>query len=116
MDRLIDFIIVHWYAIASLCLTLISLIIVVCKKPKKNKQDDDSIFTLMMEYLPKVINKVENPGYGESKKELVIKYTLQYIGELFNRELTEAEVVKWSKIISNQVELFLSTPSKKGNL
>lgn len=104
----IEFIKNHYELIGSIILVLISFILTLVKK-KPSFNLIDSIKSYVLEILPKLINQVEVPGKGSTKKNLVLKLIAVELAKKFNF-YDFASLEAW---ISEQLENILSTPSKK---
>lgn len=104
----INFIKNHYELIISFFLVLFSFILTLVKK-KPSINLIDSIKAYIVEILPILINKVECPGNGSTKKNLVLKLIQEAIVKKFNF-YDFASIEQWC---SEQLENILSTPSKK---
>lgn len=105
---LIDFIKNHYELIGSIILVLMSFILTLVKK-KPSFNLIDAIKEYILEMLPLWIISVEVPGQGIEKKELVLKLIQSTIAKRFNF-YDFASIKEWC---SDQLEIILSTPSKK---
>lgn len=107
-----DFLIQNWRLILEALLVLVSFIfMVVRKRPIKVV---DTVQGLILRLLPGLINQAEidfGSGNGSAKKVLVLDLLTSLLKELGYSD----EVISQSqKFASDQVEVILSTPKKKG--
>lgn len=106
-----EFFIQNWRWILEIAFAIIALIFcLIRKKPLGNQLD--SILKNLYSLLPILVYDAEQTDFkGQVKKDFVISKCLDYICKKINLSPTELEDVK--KLISNQIELILSTPRKK---
>lgn len=112
MKEIIDFIVKYWREIASLVVLLISVLIqLVKKKPVLNKLDE--IKEDVLEILPILINKVEEPGNGQRKKNAVLQLVKQYM----KKRWCLKDCPEWLELwVDDSIENILSTPTKKEDM
>jgi len=105
---LFDFIKNHYELIISCVLVLLSLILqLLKKKPVINELAE--IKNRILEVLPLLIQKVEVPGDGSTKKVLVLKQ----IQLLVAKEFKFYDFNVLLDFVSNAIEEILSCPQKK---
>ena len=112
---MLDFIKNYWREIASLLALVVSVVFYMLKKPVASSLDSDIISDLTV-LIAGWIKEVEVPGNGEYKKETVTNLAKRYLKKRYGRSLDDDEAEIWNKRISTIIELFLSTPQKKGEL
>lgn len=91
---------------------IVSLILVIAKK-KPATDLLGNIFAQVVQMLPTFIETVERPGEGRSKKLEVVEAGLAMMSKKLGRELTEDEKIVYATKMSTQIEMILSTPTKK---
>ena len=110
---MLEFLKCYWRELASLLCLVGSLVIFLIKKPVTSSLDSDILSNLAV-LICGWMKSVEAPGNGDYKKSTVINLALRWIKKRLGRDLSEDEVNYWSKRISVLIELFLTTPTKKG--
>lgn len=98
--------------IGVLCVFLSFIAILVKRKPKTI----DDFLLIVKEVcvsLPDLINSVEMPGNGFSKKVKVENCSLVLVRKALGRELSKTEREFALKEIDSSIEAILSTPQKK---
>lgn len=106
-----EFIIENWRWILEIVFAVIALIFcLIRKKPIGNQLD--SILKNLYSLLPILVYDAEQTDLkGSSKKDYVISKCLDY---LYKRiDLSPSEMANVKELLSNQIELILSTPRKK---
>lgn len=108
-----DFIKANWQLLVSGIVGLISVICYLLKKPV-----DSSLWTTITNKvfatIPTLINTVEHDGDGKAKKAQVIDACIVLYEKLLKRSLTSDELASVTSDLSDEIELILSTPQKKG--
>lgn len=104
----IDFIKTHFDLIINCLLALIILVLTLIKKKPVFNQIDQ-IKSYILEKLPGLINKFEQPGNGDKKKALV----LNVIKLLLAQEFNFYDFSSIENFVSDAIEDILSTPIKK---
>ena len=92
----------------------LDLLILILKNRPRTLDDFSSCLEYVKNILPDLIVSVEHPGDGQSKKNLVIKGAAKVFSRRFGRDLSVSEYNIIQKAISEQIEIILSTPQKKG--
>lgn len=110
---MLDFLRQNWRVILEIVSVLLALGIFLLKKPVSSSLESDLISDLAV-VIANWIKQVEVPGNGETKKETVTNLALKYVKKRYNRQLNDDEIFIWTKRISVLIELYLSTPTKKG--
>lgn len=110
---MLDFLKENWRVILEIVSVLIALIIFLLKKPVSSSFESDLISDLTV-VIHDWINRVEVPKNGETKKDTVVNVAIRYVAKKYGRSLTDDEKDIWRKRISTIIELYLSTPQKKG--
>lgn len=108
-NELIEFIKNYWLLLVVFMVFLIILLIISLitkKKPVINLMD--SILKDVLELLPMLINKVEVPGNGSTKKNLVLVAVHEYLVKKYGY----LDFSQLEKQVSNYIEDILSTPKK----
>lgn len=107
-----DFFIQNWRLILEALLVLVSFIfMIVRKRPTKVI---DTIQTLIVRLLPGLINQAEidfGSGNGSAKKNFVLDHLHELLLEF---GYSDEVVSQYKTFASDQVEVILSTPKKKG--
>lgn len=111
---MIDFIVKNWRLIVELVLLLASIVLLIVKK--KPLKLVDSVKTMIISYLPEVINRVEayckQRGFSSKDKLRMAVFIIQdYLVSNFG--LTESELPLYTDFIIGHIESILSTPQKK---
>lgn len=101
------------YIVSGLIVVLDVLILLLKRRPK-TIDDFMSCLDKVLSALPGFISKVEYPGGGEHKKDLVIAYAFSLFKKSLGRDLSDSEYHLAKETISEQIESILSTPHKKG--
>lgn len=110
---MLDFLKENWRVILEIVSVIIALIIFLLKKPVSSSFESDLISDLTV-VIHDWINRVEVPKNGETKKDTVVNVAIRYVAKKYGRSLTDDEKDIWRKRISTIIELYLSTPQKKG--
>lgn len=106
-----QFLIENWRWILEIGFAIIALVFcLIRKKPVGNQLD--LILKNLYSLLPVLVYDAEQTDFkGQAKKDFVISKCLDYLCKKIDLSPTELDDVK--KLISNQIELILSTPRKK---
>ena len=106
-----EFFVQNWRWILEAILAIIALIFcLVRKKPIGNQLDN--ILKNLYSYLPILIYDAEQTSLkGVAKQQYVIERAVEYVSNRI--KLSPAELDGVINLISNQIELILSTPRKK---
>lgn len=110
MENIIKFIQTYWREILEVVTLLATFFVFLFKKVKV---ENPSIISFIDDVLPEAIAAAEvvlGSGKGDQKKETVIKTVLHALKNGFHG-INEK---KYKKVISDKIELILSTPQKKG--
>ena len=105
-----DFFVAYWKEIAEGLIAIITLLVVLLKKRGKS---NPAVESLLLQ-LPTIIKKVEEKfgaGRGDVKKAAVIEASDELFYQLCGVHLKDSAY--YSKVVSNQIEKILSTPSRK---
>lgn len=94
---------------------VLDLLIILIKKRPKTLDDFSEELESILNYLPYLINRYEEPGNGEKKKSRVLDRAVKIFKSKLGRELSVRENSVLEETISKQIELLLSTPQKKGD-
>lgn len=102
------------YILHVLSLIIGVIFIIIKRKPKTV---DDFLYCLneIRLLVPQVVNEVECPGNGESKKAAVIECLINLFEKTLGRKTTEKEKEIAANLLSSDIEVVLSTPQKKEN-
>ena len=100
------------YCLTFLCFVIEIVLIIIKRKPKTV---DDFLLALneVRTKLPELISKVECPGNGEVKKNKVMEIAEKALTKSISRGLSDKEFAAVRKILSDDIEAILSTPTKK---
>lgn len=110
MNNIVNFIIVYWREILSVCSILASIII--CCVRKKPVKIVDTLKEVIVRVLPSLICAAENTGLkGSDKLKFLLDELANVLKELHYGDDVIAQYLPFAK---EQVELILSTPQKKG--
>lgn len=107
-----EFVKSYWREILEVVLLLVSVIILIVRKPVSSSVKD-SIESNLLKSLPQFIDFVECPGNGSTKLNRVIGLGLKFVISKIGRSLTDDEIDYWTKFITDSVEAILSSPQKK---
>lgn len=94
---------------------ILDLLIIFLKRRPKTLDDFENCLKDMLNNLPYLINYVECPGHGEEKKEKVLLHCLSVLEGKMGRPLSDREDSYAEETLSEQIEVILSTPQKKGD-
>lgn len=111
MEKIVSFLIENWQPVSGLLLALLGLLLTLFKKKPKAYSFMDYADAIVSK-IPELINEVEKPGCGSSKKELVISRCLAKLKLCCSCSERELELAK--KFFDKAIEDILSTPHKKG--
>lgn len=100
------------YILTSLSI-LIEIIIIFVKKNPKTLDDFLDCLHRVTALLPGLITEFECPGHGAEKKQKVLDQALTFLKHLLGRDLSKGEKELFDKTMSDQIEVILSTPTKK---
>lgn len=103
------FIFTYWREIAYCGAFIVSVLISILRRNVWNSTDE--IKKSILEILPYLIVKVEEPGNGENKKASVLKLVQVYVKKHFGIELPASLV----DFVNESIENILLTPTKKGD-
>lgn len=95
--------------IVTLVTFLILAVVGLIKKKTKLGNYLDTILKDVYEVLPSLIDKVEVPGQGSTKKNMVLVLVQQYLFKKYKF----LDFEKIEQQVSNQIEEVLKTPQKK---
>lgn len=108
MSEVLEFVINHWYGIASIAISLVSLIIIILKK---NKNIDNNLLSVVS-MLPIWINEAEKLEDKSAKYSYVFNHAIQELVALTGKQ--EKDLVdKYCVVLDENIERILSTPQKK---
>lgn len=110
MKEILNFVQTYWREILEVVTLLATFLVFLCKKVKV---ENPSIISFIDDVLPEAIAAAEvalGSGKGDQKKETVTNTVLQALKKGFHG-INEK---KYKKVISDKIELILSTPQKKG--
>lgn len=103
---MIEFLKENWFQVGSVCISIITFIVLLVKK--KIKLSDTALSMVLMR-LPVLIKEAESKySDGKAKKLYVVTAAIEYykeVGGFMSRDITD--------VISTKVEDILATPSKK---
>ena len=109
IEKIISFVVEHYREIIDISVLIISVLIcLIRKRPVVN--EIDKIKSYILEILPVLIDSVERPGCGSSKKETVLKTVRSIVKKKFHFELTDSML----DFVGEKIEAILTAPTKKG--
>ena len=107
MKDVVDWLAANYKLVAYVVCTFIVLIINLIPKRVKVL---DTVKETILQMLPELIDKVEEPGKGPEKRKAVIEMCCAAVSKLF----PGVQVSHYYGFISKAIEAILKTPQKKG--
>lgn len=105
----------HWQFLATCLLSVINIVILICKK-KVSVKSVDTILSQVLLILPDLVAEAEkvlpDPGTGKDKLIWVLNKALKYICEISDLS-AQAAASTYGTLILESIESILSTPVKK---
>lgn len=106
----IDWCLIHKEFVMDVIIVICGLIgFIFFGKRKPTLNEIDTILSDIYEILPGFISKVEKPGNGSTKKNMVLRLVQKYVFQKYHF----TEFSKIEEQVSTQIENVLSAPQKK---
>ena len=109
-NQILQFIIDNWQFFGSILLSLITFIVLVCKKKTKVVDAINIVIQKLVVDFVKLAEEKFGAGNGQTKHNFVFNGCVSYIREYF----PEINPHDYYSLINETIEDILSTPQKKG--
>lgn len=113
MDSFINFLREYKELLVSSLAVLLTFICILLKRKPKTLDDFTFALSDVLNTVPSLVAKVEEPKNGEAKREKVLSASLRLMSSSLQRALTSQERSIVIKSVSEQIESVLTAPQKK---
>lgn len=113
MDSFINFLREYKEVILSALAVLLTFICILIKRKPKTLDDFTLALSDVLNFVPSLVIKAEEPKNGEAKRDKVLQASLSLMSSSLQRALTSKERSIVIKSVSEQIESVLTAPQKK---
>lgn len=113
MKPFFDFILENRKEIICFLTLIVGVISIFIKRKPKTIDDFTLALSEVINLVPELIIKFEEPSHGTEKKEKVISSALRLVKLSLGRSLTNSEKSIITSKVSEKIETILATPKKK---